>query len=85
VLAINSRHPSPRREGYQAPFDFAAQAAEVDHSVPSSDAIERGARLLCLAKLIQIGEVGNNCNPNAKSRPSMRAIFGPHLSQIRIR
>ena len=49
-------------------FELPAQTAQVDHSVPSSELIEGGPRLIGLGLFIQLGEIRNNREHNAVRR-----------------
>ncbi|HZZ21135.1 MAG TPA: hypothetical protein VFE60_00450 [Roseiarcus sp.] len=53
-------------------FELLAQAAQVDHSVPSPEPIEGGPRLIGLGLFIQFGEIRNNRNGNAVRRARLQ-------------
>jgi hypothetical protein len=63
--AVSSAKPG---NGGEVCFDLPAHATQVDHSVSSPEPIDVVERLLGLSLLIELSEIGNDCNRYAIQR-----------------
>ena len=55
-------------KGDELLFDFPAQATQVEHAIPRPGPIEKGALLIVLGLLFELGQVGNDFNGYAIGR-----------------
>jgi hypothetical protein len=56
------------RKGDEICFDLPAQTAQADHTVSSAEPLKGSARLIGLGLLIELSEVGNDCDRNTVGR-----------------